>query len=46
MNDILLATNDKGLLQNVKHFFYKKFDMKDMGETYYVIENKIYRDIF
>ena len=46
MNDILLATNDKGLLREVKQFLSKKFDMKDMGETSYVIGIKIHRDRF
>ena len=46
MDDILLATNDKGLLHEVKQFLSKNFDMKDMGETSYVIGIKIHRDIF
>ncbi|KAK6149332.1 hypothetical protein DH2020_016857 [Rehmannia glutinosa] len=32
VDDILLATNDKGLLYEVKQFLSKNFDMKDMGE--------------
>ncbi|RVX02371.1 Retrovirus-related Pol polyprotein from transposon TNT 1-94 [Vitis vinifera] len=46
VDDILLATNDKGLLREVKQFLSKKFDMKDMGETSYVIGIKIHRDRF
>ncbi|KAL6339309.1 hypothetical protein AAG906_028030 [Vitis piasezkii] len=46
MDDILLATNDKGLLHEVKQFLSKNFDMKDMGETSYVIGIKIHRDRF
>jgi hypothetical protein len=46
VDDILLATNDKGLLYEVKQFLSKNFDMKDMGEAYYVIGIKIHRDIF
>ncbi|KAL6329388.1 hypothetical protein AAG906_017702 [Vitis piasezkii] len=46
VNDILLATNDKGLLQEVKQFLSKNFDMKDMGEASYVIGIKIHRDRF
>ncbi|KAL6313281.1 hypothetical protein AAG906_016189 [Vitis piasezkii] len=46
VDDILLATNDKGLLHEVKQFLSKKFDMKDMGETSYVIGIKIHRDRF
>ena len=43
---ILLATNDKGLLHEVKHFLSKNFDMKDMSETSYIIVIKIHRDRF
>ena len=32
VDDILLASNDKGLLCEVKQFLFKNFDMKDMGE--------------
>ena len=46
MDDILLATNDKGLLHKVKQFLSKNFDMKDMGKTSYVIGIKIHRDRF
>ena len=31
MDDILLATSNKGLLHEVKQFLSKKFDMKEMG---------------
>ncbi|KAL0359934.1 UNVERIFIED_CONTAM: Retrovirus-related Pol polyprotein from transposon TNT 1-94 [Sesamum angustifolium] len=41
---ILLATNDKGMLCEVKQFFSKNFEMKDMGEPSYVIGIKILRD--
>ena len=44
VDDILLATNDKGLLYQVKQFLSKNFDMKDMGEASYVIGIKIHRD--
>ncbi|KAL6327191.1 hypothetical protein AAG906_015230 [Vitis piasezkii] len=46
MDDILLVTNDKGLLHEVKQFLFKNFDMKDMGEASYVIGIKIHRDKF
>ncbi|RVW84092.1 Retrovirus-related Pol polyprotein from transposon TNT 1-94 [Vitis vinifera] len=46
VDDILLATNDKGLLHEVKQFLSKNFDMKDMGEASYVIGIKIHRDKF
>ena len=44
VDDILLATNDRGLLHEVKQFLSKNFDMKDMGEASYVIGIKIHRD--
>ncbi|KAL6329418.1 hypothetical protein AAG906_018057 [Vitis piasezkii] len=46
VNDILLTTNDKGLLHEVKQFLSNNFDMKEMGETSYVIGIKIQRDRF
>ncbi|RVW26923.1 Retrovirus-related Pol polyprotein from transposon TNT 1-94 [Vitis vinifera] len=46
VDDILLATNDKSLLYEVKQFLSKNFDMKDMGEASYVIGIKIHRDRF
>lgn len=46
VDDILLATNDKGLLHEVKQFLSNNFDMKDMGEASYVIAIKIHRDKF
>ena len=44
VDDILLATNDKGMLHEVKQFLSKNFEMKDMGEASYVIGIKIERD--
>ena len=44
VDDILLATNDKGMMHGVKQFLSKNFDMKDMGEASYVIGIKIHRD--
>ena len=44
VDDILLATNDKNLLYEVKQFLSKNFDIKDMGKTSYVIGIKIHRD--
>ena len=46
VDDILLATNDKGLLHEVKQFLSKNFDMKDMGDATYVINIEIHRDRF
>ena len=44
MDDILLATNDMGLLYEVKQFLSKNFDIKDIGEAAYVIDIKIHRE--
>ena len=44
VDDILLETNDKGLLYEVKQFIAKNFDTKDMGEASYVIGIKIHRE--
>ena len=44
VDDILLATNDKGMMHGVKQLLSKNFDMKDMGEASYVIGIKIHRD--
>jgi len=40
----LLATNDLGLLSETKKFTSNSFEMKDMGEAYYVIGIEIFRD--
>jgi len=37
VDDILLATYDIVLLDDVKKFLSNKFEIKDMGETSYVI---------
>ena len=44
MDDMLLDINDLGTLYKVKQFLFKNFDMKDMGETSYVIGIKIHRE--
>ena len=46
VDDILLATNNKGLLHEVKRFLSENFDMKNMGDATYVIGIKIHRDRF
>ncbi|GJZ80052.1 retrovirus-related pol polyprotein from transposon TNT 1-94 [Tanacetum coccineum] len=45
VDDIFLATNDFGLLHKTKEYLSKNFEMKDMGETSYVIGILIFRDI-
>ncbi|KAL9263015.1 Retrovirus-related Pol polyprotein from transposon TNT 1-94-like protein [Drosera capensis] len=42
VDDILLASNDIGLLHETKRFFSKKFEMKDLGDA--VLEIEIHRD--
>ncbi|PRQ52001.1 putative RNA-directed DNA polymerase [Rosa chinensis] len=44
VDDILLACTDKGLLQETKSFLSSNFDMKDLGETSYVLGIEITRD--
>ena len=44
VDDILLATNDLGLLSDTKKFLSENFEMKDMGEASYVIRIEIFRD--
>ncbi|CAL1361871.1 unnamed protein product [Linum trigynum] len=44
VDDILLATNDLGLLHQTKEFLSKNFEMKDLGEASYVIGIEIFRD--
>ena len=44
VDDILLATNDLGLLFETKSFLSKNFEMKYMGEASYVIGIEIFRD--
>ena len=39
-----MATNDLGLLSETKKFLSNNFEMKDMGEAYYVIGIEIFRD--
>ena len=40
--DILLATNDLGLLDDTKRYIANNFKMKDMEETSYVIGIEIF----
>ena len=44
VDDILLATNDLGLLHETKKFLSKNFEMKDMGEATYVVGIEIFHD--
>jgi hypothetical protein len=44
VDDILLATNDLGLLHDTKQFLSQNFEMKDSGEASYVLGIEIHRD--
>ena len=44
IDDILLATNDLGLLHETKKYLSQNFDMKDMREATYVIRIEIFHD--
>lgn len=44
VDDILLATNNLGLLLDVKKMLSENFDMKDLGEASYVLGIEIHRD--
>jgi hypothetical protein len=42
--DILLASNDLGLLHETKQLLSQSFEMKDLGEASYVIGIEIHKD--
>ena len=44
VRDILLATNDPGLLHKTEKLLSSNFEMKDMGEVSYVIWIEIFRN--
>ena len=44
VDDILIIGNDIGMLQSVKAYLSKNFSMKDMRETSYILDIKLYRD--
>ena len=44
VDDILLATNDIGLLHETKRFLSKYFEMKDLGDASFVLGIQIHRD--
>ena len=46
VDDILLATNDIGMLHETKKFLSKKFEMKDLGDASFVLGIQIHRDRF
>ena len=44
MDDILLASNDLSILHERKHMLTRSFDMKDLGEAYFMLGIEIHRD--
>lgn len=44
VNNILLASNDLDLLHETKKFLSNKFEMKDLGDTSFVLGIKIHRE--
>lgn len=44
VDDILLASNDIGLLHETKKFLTKNFEMKDLGDASFVLGIQILRD--
>jgi hypothetical protein len=44
VDGILLASSDVHLLLEIKGFLSSHFDMKDLGETSYVLGIEIHRD--
>ena len=44
VDDILIARNDKKLIDVTKKWLSSNFEMKDMGEASYVLGVKILRD--
>ncbi|GAB2286422.1 hypothetical protein Dimus_039766 [Dionaea muscipula] len=44
VDDILLATNDVGILHDTKRFLSKHFEMKDLGDASFVLGIQIHRD--
>ena len=44
VDDMLLASNNMGMIHETKQFLSKKFDMKELGEASYVLGIEIHRD--
>ena len=42
IDDIVLATNDIGMLHETKRFLAKNFEMKDLGDTSFVLGIQIH----
>ena len=44
VDDILLVTNDIGMLHETKRFLSRNFEMKDLGDASFVLGIQIHRD--
>ena len=44
VDDMLLASNNMGMIHEIKQFLSKIFDMKELGEASYVLGIEIHRD--
>ena len=44
VDDILIASNDVGLLHDTKRFLKRNFEMKDLGDASFVLRIEILRD--
>ena len=44
VDDILLIGNDVGMLQSTRTLLSNQFSMKDLGDAFFILEIKIYRD--
>ena len=42
VDDILLASSDIGLLHETKRFLTKNFEMKDLGDAFFVLGIQIH----
>lgn len=44
VHDILLTSSDMNLMHEIRSFLHKNFDMKDLGESSYVLGIEIFRN--
>ena len=44
VNNILLIGNDVGVMSSIKVWFSSQFDMKDLGETNFILGIKLWQD--